>query len=136
MSAKVSNLHSHITPGEYSWIGTSSGVRGLNLNYVVTQDECAAELYIDRSKGSEEEKKSIFEQLKSNQLAVEKTFGGPLSWERLDGKRACRIQFMQTGGGYRSPEERWPELQDGIIRHMVRLEQALRPYLKQLKLSA
>ena len=41
-SAKVSRLHAHITPGEYSWIGTSSGVRGLNLNYVVTQDECGA----------------------------------------------------------------------------------------------
>lgn len=35
-------LHSHITPGTYSWIGTSSGVRGLNLNYVVTQTDCAS----------------------------------------------------------------------------------------------
>jgi hypothetical protein len=26
-SAKVSKLHAHITPGEYSWIGTSSGIR-------------------------------------------------------------------------------------------------------------
>ena len=38
-SAKVNNLHAHITPGEYSWLGTSSGIRGLNLNYAVTQDE-------------------------------------------------------------------------------------------------
>jgi hypothetical protein len=135
-SAKVSKLHAHITPGEYSWIGTSSGVRGLNLNYVVTQDECAAELYIDRGKDSEEENEALFDQLQTHQADVEKVFGQPLSWERLKGKRACRIRFTQPGGGYRSPEEKWPAIQDGIIQAMNRLEQALRPYLKTLKLSS
>src|SRR2546422_106034 len=62
-SVNVTKLHAHITPGEYSWIGASSGVRGLNLNYTVTQDSCAAELYIDRGKGAEEETKAIFDQL-------------------------------------------------------------------------
>jgi len=134
-STKVSKLHAHITPGEYSWLGTSSGIRGLNLNYNVTQDESAAELYIDRGKDSQEENKAIFDQLQANQAAIEKTFGGPLSWERLEGKRACRIRFIQTTGGYRSPEEKWSELQDGIIAAMTRLELALRPFLKQLRLS-
>ena len=92
-SAKVSKLHAHITPGEYSWIGTSSGVRGLNLNYVITQDECGAELYIDRGKGCEEENKSIFDQLYAHRAEIEQAFGGPLSWERLEEKRACRIKF-------------------------------------------
>ncbi len=135
-SAKVSRLHAHITPGEHSWIGTSSGVRGLNFNYVVTQDESSAELYIDRGKDLEEENKAIFDQLESHKSDVEKTFGRPLSWERLEGKRASRIRFTQTGGGYRSAEEEWPRLQDGIIGAMTRLEQALRPFLKQLKLSS
>ena len=135
-SGKVSKLHAHITPGEYSWIGTSSGIRGLNLNYVVNQDESSAELYIDRGKDAVDENKSIFDQLHANKDAVEKTFGGPLSWERLEGKRACRIRFTQPEGGYRSPEDKWPHLQDGIISAMSRLDQALRPHLKQLKLSA
>jgi hypothetical protein len=135
-SAKVSKLHAHITPGEYSWIGTSSGVRGLNLNYVITQDECGAELYIDRGKGCEEENKSIFDQLYAHRAEIEQAFGGPLSWERLEEKRACRIKFAQEGGGYRSPEDQWPKMQDDIISAMNRLEQALRPFLKQLKLSS
>jgi hypothetical protein len=134
-SAKTSKLHAHITPGEYSWIGTSSGVRGLNLNYTITQDECGAELYIDRGKGCEEENKNIFDQLAAHRVEIEKAFGGPLSWERLEGKRACRIKFAQEGGGYRSPEDQWPQMQDGIIAAMNRLDQALRPFLKQLKLS-
>ncbi|MBI5017164.1 MAG: DUF4268 domain-containing protein [Deltaproteobacteria bacterium] len=134
-STKVSKLHAHITPGEYSWIGTSSGVRGLNLNYAVTQEGCGAELYIDRGKDAETENASIFDQLYEHKDEVEKTFGGPLKWERLEGKRACRIKYLQKDGGYRSPEEKWPQIQDGIIQAMNRLEQALRPQLKKLKLG-
>lgn len=132
-SSKVSKLHAHITPGEYSWIGTSTGIRGLNFNYHLTQDECSAVLYIDRGRDAEVENKAIFDQLKSHQSEIEKSFGGPLIWERLEGRRACLIKTTQTSGGYRSPEEKWPQIQDGIIAAMNRLEQALRPYLKQLK---
>ena len=135
-SSKVNKLHAHITPGEYSWIGASSGVRGLNLNYVVTQDECKAELYIDRGKDAEEETKSIFDQLFANKAKIDEAFGESLSWERLEGKRACRIRHTQSGGGYRTPEEQWTALQDAIIQDMDRLEKAVRPYLKQLKLNA
>lgn len=131
-SAAVNKLHAHITPGEYSWLGTSSGVRGLNLNYTVTQDTCVAELYIDRGKDSEEENKSIFDQLAAHKDEIESAFGGPLRWERLEGKRACRISYAQTGGGYRSPEETWPTLLDGIIGVMDRLEKALRPFINDL----
>jgi len=133
-SAKITKLHAHITPGEYSWIGTSSGVRGLNFNYGVTQDECAAELYIDRGKDAEDENKAIFDQLFAHKEEIEKIFGESLSWQRLEGKRACRIRHTQSSGGYRSPEDQWPALQDAIIKDMDRLEKALRPYLKQLKL--
>lgn len=134
LSAKVNELHAHITPGEYSWIGTSSGVRGLNLNYVVRQDECAAELYIDRGKGADGENKAIFDQLHEHKAEIERAFGGPLRWERLEGKRACRIKYSQNEGGYRD-EEKWPILQDKIIRAMDRLEKALYPYLEKLSLK-
>ena len=134
-SAKINRLHAHITPGEYSWIGASSGVRGLNFNYVVTQDECAAELYIDRGKDGEEENKSIFDQFLGRRSEIDAAVGAELSWDRLEGKRACRIRLTQTGGGHRSPEDQWPTLQDNIIKGMDRLEKALRPHLKQLRLT-
>jgi len=135
-SANVSKLHKHITPGEYSWIGTSTGVRGLNFNYVVGQNDCAAEIYIDRGKEADEENVLIFDQLQAHSTEVNAEFGSSLSWQRLDGKRACRIRYTQLGGGYRSPEEEWPQLQDGIINAMNRLEKALRPHLKQLTLNS
>lgn len=134
-SAQVNKLHAHITPGSYGHISTSSGIRGLNLNYVVLENECAAELYIDRGKDAEEENLRLFDMLHANREAIEAAFGAPLSWERLDGKRACRIKFISPAGGYRSPEEQWPTIQDTIIDAMNRLEKALRPQLKQLRVK-
>lgn len=134
-SKPISKLHVHITPGEYSYLGTSAGIRGLNLIYVVTQDECSAELYIDRGKDSADENKAIFDQLYAHKMEIEQAFGKTLDWERLEGKRACRIRHIQKSGGYRSPEEQWPALQDSIIRDMDNLDKALRPQLKQLKLN-
>jgi hypothetical protein len=135
-SAKTTKLHAHITPGEYSWIGTSSGYRGLNLNYVVMQDDCGVELYIDRGRGAEEENKRIFDQLIANRTSVEDSFGEPLSWERLEGRRACRVRFTSSDGGYRSPEEKWPAVQDGLIAAMVRLERSLKPFISKLRENA
>lgn len=134
-SIKFTKLHAHITPGEYTWIGTSAGIRGLNLNYVVTQDDCSVELYIDRGKDAQAENESIFDQLAAHQAQIEQTFGSVLSWQRLDGKRACRIRFT-LAGGYRSPEESWPELQDRVAQAMERLDRALKPHLKQLRLGS
>jgi hypothetical protein len=128
-------LHAHLAPSEHTWIGTSSGVRGLSFNYVVTQDSCGAELYIDRGNGAEKENKSIFDQLFAQKDQIEKAFGGQLSWERLDTKRASRIR-ANLPGGYRSPEAEWPSIQTPMIDAMNKLEAALRSRLKQLQLSA
>lgn len=127
-------LHAHITAGPYSWIGTSSGVRGLNLNYVVTQDDCAAELYIDRGKDSEEENKSIFDQLFAMRATIDAAIPEKVSWERLDGKRASRIR-ISVPGGYRSQETEWESIQANAIKAMNALNAALQPHLKKLKLG-
>lgn len=127
-------LHSHITPGTYSWIGTSSGVRGLNLNYVVTQTDCAAELYIDRGKDAEAENSAIFEQLQAHRAVIDGQVPYPISWEPLDGRRACRLRIT-VPGGYRAPEADWAGIHDNAIAAMNALNTALQPYLKKLKLG-
>ena len=71
----------------------------------------------------------------AHKAEIDAAFGEALSWERLEGKRACRIRHTQTGGGYRSPEDNWPTVQDTIIKDMDRLEKALRLHLKQLRLN-
>lgn len=127
-------LHAHITPGVYSWIGTSAGIRGLNLNYAVSQDQSGAELYIDRGKDSDAENKAIFDRLAQNKATIEEVFGSALSWERLDSKRACRIKAY-VPGGYKAPDESWEGIQSQLVSAMNRLEAALRPYVKTLQIG-
>ncbi|MBS7804054.1 DUF4268 domain-containing protein [Rhizobiales bacterium TNE-4] len=135
LALPAAKLHAHITPGIYSSIGTSSGVRGLGFHYSVTQDQSSAELYIDRGKDQDAENKSAFDQLHAHKDAIETAFGGPLSWERLDNKRACRIRAL-IDGGYRSPEDEWEPILIKLADAMNRLDQALKPFLKTIKLSA
>jgi hypothetical protein len=135
-SSTVNNAHAHITPSEHGWIAAAAGVSGLSFNYVVMQDECRVELYIDRGKDADEENKEIFDFLHGNRQAIEQAFGGALGWERLDARRACRIQYTRPEGGYRSPESQWPQIQDKTIRDMDRLIRALQPYVRQVKVDA
>jgi hypothetical protein len=126
-------LHANISPGEYHWIGASSGMRGLNFNYVIRQDEGTVELYIDRGSEERETNKRLFDRLHGHREEIERTFGGDLSWQCLDDKRSCRIGYTVTLGGWKSDQPKWPEIQDAMIDGMVRLEKALKPQLASLK---
>lgn len=127
-------LHAHITPSIYAHIGTSVGLRGLGLNYSVRKNDCEAELYIDRGKGSEKINRKIFDQLYANKDAIEKAFGGPLLWQALEAKRACRIRIT-VPGGYRSDESQWDAIQAKQVDAMNRLNKALQPFIKEIDLS-
>ena len=125
-------LHANNSPGQYSWIGTSAGRRGLGFNYAVRQHEASVELYIDRGKDTDEENKTIFDTLVASKDDIEATFGEPLEWQRLESKRACRIRKEIELGGYRD-EARWPANQDAMIDAMIRLEKALKPHIAKLQ---
>jgi hypothetical protein len=126
-------LHAQISPGQYGWVGTGAGKRGLGYNYGVTKHEGQVELYIDRGRDSEDENKKIFDQLLSRKDEVEEVFGEPLKWERLEGKRACRLSKKIEIGGYRD-EDKWPEVHEAMIDAMCRLEKSLKPYISKLKI--
>lgn len=124
--------HANLKPGSSSWLGASSGIRGLGFNYVIVQDYGVVELYIDR--GETVENKRIFDKLHSLKDDIEEKFGGKLIWSRLDAKQACRIKYEIERGGYRSSEQLWPEIQQEMVESMTRLESALKPALDSLEL--
>lgn len=128
-------LHSHITPNKYSWIGLGSGVRGVGYNYAVTRGNASAEIYIDRGKGADHENLQIFDQLHAEKDQVEQAFGEPLSWERIEGKRACRIRAA-IQGGYDDPEHEWRQTQDRMTDAMNRLYKATNSRLRALTINS
>jgi hypothetical protein len=123
-------LHGGISPGRDTWIGTGAGRSGLAYNYVMTQRRSGVELYIDRGRDGEAENMRIFDALREHQQEIEAKYSGPLEWQPLEGKRACRIR-QNFDGGYRDAEN-WPEIQDAMIDAMIRLERALKPFIDQL----
>lgn len=125
-------LHRNITPQQYAWLGTGAGKQGLGFNYSVRKNEAQVELYIDRGKEKEEENKYLFEQLYKHKEAIESSFGEPLEWQNLEGRRACRIRKKITRGGYRDNEDKWPEIHELMIDAMIKLEKAFRPYISKL----
>lgn len=125
-------LHSNISPSEYNWIGTGSGVRGLAYTYKLTQHTSTVDLYIDRGAGSAAENKRIFDQLVDHKAEIEADFGGPLIWRRLDDKRASRIK-IEIQGGYRDDESEWQPIIEKLVDAMIRMEKAFSPFVAQLK---
>jgi hypothetical protein len=125
------SLHGNISPTEYHWIGTGSGMRGLTWNYVIGMHDGAAELYIDR--GDVAENKEIFDRLIQHRSKIEEAFGEPIDWQRLEGKRACRIKKETTLGGYRNAETEWQEVIAWMVSAMIRLEAALSPYVARIR---
>lgn len=121
-------LHAAISPSRDSWIAAGAGLSGVSFNYTVLRHHSGVELYIGRD--VEQENTCIFEALLAHKVDIEGTFGGPLEWHALEGKKACRIYHRIEPGGY-AVQEHWHGVQAAMIDAMVRLESALRPHLRE-----
>lgn len=121
-------LHAQRSPSKDAWISAGAGVRsGVSFTYVIWMtDETAVELYIDT--GDKDENKRIFDGLHKHQAEIERSFGGPLSWERMDDKRASRVRSILKEGGL-NDEGKWQVIQDAMISAMDRLAKAVKPFL-------
>jgi len=126
------SLHSNISPGIYSWIGTGAGKQGISYNYVITKKYGGCEIYFD--KGKDYIKPNInkirFDKLYKHKNQIEKKFGGKLNWERLDNARASRISIKFKGKGL-NDKENWGKLQDKMIDVMIRLERAFKDSIRR-----
>ena len=128
-------VHAQRSATKSMYISAGAGIQsGVSFVYVVWMtEETAVELYIDT--GDKDENKQVFDGLEQKKHEIEKAFGSPLSWERLDDKRACRVRCIIKDGGL-TDEPKWQHIQDAMIGAMERLVKAIKPHLKQRALSA
>ena len=125
-------LHANTSPNQNNYVMTGAGKRGLSFLYIIQQHTSDIDLYIDRGRETDDENAEIFNTLEEAKEQIEEAFGESLKWQRLEGKRACRISKRFSLGGYRDEEEEWSEIQDAMIDGMIRLEAAFRPHIDRL----
>lgn len=121
-----SSLCRNISPSDRQWV--RAGLYGSGLTFVATGYYGRAELYIDRRGRKEHE--FIYDALMAHRQQIEKDFGGPLVWERLDNKSACRIKTERSGNVF--DEREWDTMREFMVSSMLKLEAVMEPWLAKL----
>jgi hypothetical protein len=130
-SKNKTKLFANITPGKNHFLSISSGKGGVTFTYVILKSGTGVELYIDHDKDTGKMNKDIFDALRRHKKNIEREFGAPLTWERLNNKRAARITKRYKNSGISDPKK-WPSIQDEMINAMIRFEKAIRPCLAKI----
>jgi len=128
-SSGKTQLFANVSPSQDSWIETGSGVRGVHYSYVIRQHSSAVKLVLQ---GEKAVNKARFDWLQSQREELEQSYGGPLEWQRCENLKKSYLS-QEFEGGYRDDPKEQPGIQDRMIESMMRLENAVRPYLTQLR---
>jgi hypothetical protein len=126
------NLHANVSPVKDNWVTAGAGRSGMGWSYAITMDKGSVELFIDRGPDRKDETDRIFEKILKDREKIEKEFGETLIWDRVEGRRVCRIKSLCEIGGLKDTAL-WDGIQEDMIDRMVRLEKVLRPILSTVK---
>ena len=97
------------------------------LTIVTTRSEVGVELYLERASA-----KARFAYLESHKEAIEAQFGGPLDWQPLPDRIACRIKATLTDADWTDPTDRMRQF--GWMKDtLLRLKSAIDPYVPALR---
>jgi hypothetical protein len=124
-SRPLTSIVANRSTGTDHWLTGSIGKAGFQPTFTMKQHDSRVEMYIDLGKGAEQRTKAAFQALHDQREPIEKAYGEPLVWQLLPGKRSCRI-YGVVDGGWKTPEDDWPELQTRFLGAMVRLERAFK----------
>lgn len=130
-----STLFQNISPSQYNWIGTSSGLRGVNYTFWLKKDSLSIKLYIDRGKEADEENIYIFEQLLKHKDNIEEKLDFDIKWSRLDEYRACVVESEINSGGWQTNPENWHIVIDESIRRMISIRNSIQPLIDSIRMT-
>ncbi|CEO40755.1 MULTISPECIES: DUF4268 domain-containing protein [Photobacterium] len=121
-------MFDNISPSKDQWLGAGSGVRNCRFNLIFGTKEARVELYLSRQ--APEENNFVFDALFKQRSDIEAKFGSSIDWQRLDGKKACRIKVSKEFDGYN--REYWSEIVEWLIQNMTKFELAFKSALLEV----
>lgn len=113
------------------WLNAGIGRAGFSLALVLTKQIASVECYIRDGNKLDQWSTDAFNALRANSEAIEAKFGRKLIWDDLPERKGCRISY-EIEGGWQSPPDEWPTLQDQMIGLLIDLESALKPEIQKL----
>lgn len=108
-------------PLPQNWMNLPAGVSVANYTVVGGKDRLRVEIYFSSS--SSEVNDENFRKVLAHRQTLETAFGDPLTWEPLDGKKACRVSFSRTGDIAHA--EQWDEYAQWFVDTAYRLRTAV-----------
>ncbi len=121
-----------VKPQPQSWLGFGAGKSGLSFEWAFkSNNRFSVHLYIDT--GDKNENDRIFEELEKYKDKIESEING-LTWEKLEGKRACRIAIYKNikGNIKNLSEEDYSEIIEWASKTMKGFSSVLSKYIKKI----
>ena len=117
-----------MNPGTDHWLSGGSGVSGVPFSFVVTKTYVSVELSIATSET--DTNKKIYDKLFAQKAEIEKDYGKPLFWQRLDEKKMSRISSRLEDVDITDTDD-WDKIKQFQCDAMVKFYDALHDRLKK-----
>ena len=113
-----------------NWYSFASGISGITYGFsFALKEQVRTEIYIGL--GDAVRNKALFDVLSASCETIEREFGEPLKWERLDDKLASRIAVYRQGS-IESDTQSLQEIKTWAVDHLLRFKKIFGPKLTAL----
>ena len=112
-----------------NWYSFASGISSVTYGFSFAQGgQVRAEVYVDTEDA--DENKGLFDALEKGKADVETQLGEPLTWERLDHRRASRIAVYRKGSI--DEPETWADIKTWAVDRLLKLKKVFGPRIASL----
>ena len=125
-----SSICQNINPGKNSWLTISTGISGVGVYLVITNQHARSEIYI--AKGIKEENKKIYDLFFAKKIQIESDFQGELVWKRLENRQASKVEHCLKGVNG-SKEADWGKITEFLIDSAIRMHRAFHKHIPEIK---
>lgn len=124
------NIFSNISPNGYqNWISASAGKSGMNWLIASLKKSSRVDFWLSSS--SLEINKERFEKLVLHKEKIEEIFGEPIIWNFKNNRKEQNLRTYSPLGGI-DDNDKWTDIHNDLVDRLIKLDQALRQYIKAL----
>lgn len=117
-----------------NWLSIAAGRAGFVFQPEFMRNPDRFVIQLNITTGNRDRNKLAFDQLYDAKDEIERAFGRPLEWRRLDEKKECRIGIA-FHGGVDSPADRLEQVKTEAVETLISLGETLRPRVRALDLG-